>query len=151
VECFRGRRVLAAGLCVAIGVLSAGGCERSAESSRALIAARRASWAREIAGIKEQHAALEARLGGQAAGPGAGPAEQRARAVLAGVRQSIDDVETQLAQAETRMQRAVGESGESGERAIDEESVKARSYLQALSDGIAAAAQQLEQMSNRTP
>ena len=123
------------------------GCERSAEASRAVVAERRASWAREIAGIKAQQAALAARLGQQGAGSAGGPAAVRTRAVLDGARQSIADVESQLAQAEARMEQAIRRSGEAGQHAIDDESVKARAYLQALGEQLGAAAQQLDDLS----
>jgi hypothetical protein len=132
---------------VVIALLSGVGCERSAEASRAIVAERRASWGREIAGIKEAHAALAARLGGQGSGLSGGPAALRTRAVLDGARQSIADVESQLAQAEARMEQAIRRGGEAGQRSIDEESAKARSYLQALAEQLGAATRQLEDLS----
>jgi len=71
----------------------------------------------------------------------------RARAVVDGTRQSITDVESQLAQAEGRMEQAVRRGGDAGERAIEEESVKARGYLQALGEELVEATQQLDQFS----
>jgi hypothetical protein len=132
---------------LAAALIAGSGCERNTEASRALIGERRASWAREIAGIKEQHAALAARLGGRGAGATGRPAEQRMQAVLDGARQSIVDVESQLSQAQTRMEQAVRHGGEAGRRAIDEESVKARGYMQALGEQLVTAAQQLDDLS----
>jgi hypothetical protein len=76
-----------------------------------------------------------------------GPAALRTRAVLDGARQSIADVESQLAQAEARMEQAIRRGGEAGQRSIDEESAKARSYLQALAEQLGAATRQLEDLS----
>jgi hypothetical protein len=129
-------------VCLGLAALAVG-CERSAEASRALVAERRASWSRELAGIKEQQSALATRLGGA----GQGPAAQRTRAVLDGARQSITDVENQLAQAQQRMEQAIRRGGEDGRRAIDDESARARDYLQALGEQLVAAAQQLEEFS----
>ena len=136
-----------AALIILIALVSAAGCARSAEASRALVGARRASWAREVDGIKAQHAALAVRLGEQGAGFSTGPALLRTRAVLDGTRQSIADVEGQLAQAAERMERAIRRGGEDGQRAIDDESAKARGDLQALSEQLVAAATQLDDFS----
>src|SRR5262249_13907977 len=109
------------------------------------IAGLRASWAREIAGIKSEHAALVARLGSQGADSKDGPAAIRARAVLDGTRQSIVDVENQLAQAEGRMEQTARGGGDAAQGMSDEESVKARGYLQALNEQLVVTAQQLDQ------
>jgi len=132
---------------VLIAVASVAGCERSAEASRALAAERRASWSRELSGIREQHAALVARFGERRNGGNASPAIVRTRAVLDGARQSIIDVDSQFAQAEMRMAEAFRRSGEAGERAVDEESARARSYLQALGEQLGTTAQQIEDIS----
>jgi len=137
----------ASAVAIVIALCAGVGCERSAEASRAIVAERRASWTREIAGIREQHAALAARLGGHGTGSSGGPAALRAHAVLDGARQSITDVENQLAQAEGRMQQAIHHGGEAGQRSIDEESAKARGYLQALAEQLGAAAGQLDELS----
>jgi len=136
-----------AGAVLAAALIAGTGCERNTEAARALIAERRASWAREIAGIKEQHAALAARLGARGAGAIDRPADQRMHAVLDGARQSIVDVESQLSQAQTRMEQAIRRGGEAGQRAIDEESVKARGYMQALGEQLVTAAKQLDDLS----
>lgn len=140
-------RTQVAAAVLAVVVVVGAGCERSAEASRAVVAERRASWSREIAGIKQQQAALAARLGPQRTGAASGPATLRTRAVLDGARQSITDVESQLAQAEARMELAIRRGGEAGQHAIDDESVKARGYLQALGEQLAAAARQVDDLS----
>jgi hypothetical protein len=137
-------QVLTATLGVAISLAWAAGCDRSAEASRAVVAARRASWAREIGGMREQQAALAARLSEQGTGSNAGPAALRTRAVLDGARQSIADVERQLAQADGRMEQAIRRGGEAGQHSIDDESANARGYLTALGEQLAAAARQLD-------
>jgi hypothetical protein len=128
---------------------AATGCQQSAEVARAQIAERRASWAREIAGIKEQNAALLARLGGRGVGSGASAAAVRMRATLDGGRQSIADVENQLAQAATRMEEATRRGGRAAEQAIEEESVRVRGYLQALGEQLGATARQLDEFGNQ--
>lgn len=133
------------GILIALG--SAAGCERSAEASRALAAERRASWSRELGGIKEQHAALVARLGQRGTDPNCSPATRRTRAVLDGLRQSITDVESQFAQAEPRMEQVLRRGGDVGQRSLDDESARARSYLQALGEQLVATAQQIEELS----
>jgi hypothetical protein len=131
----------------ALGVLIAlaiavGGCERSAEVSRAVLAQRRDSWSRELAGLREQHAALAARIDDRA-GAARGPEVIRTRAVLEGSRQSIVDVENQLQQTETRLEEAI-RRGDSAEKAIDQESALARGYLQGLGEQLGAAARQVD-------
>jgi len=143
----RGPTSALAGLCFIVALIVTGGCDRSADASRTLIAGLRASWTREIAGLKSQHLALVARLGSRGTDSSDGPAAMRARAVVDGTRQSITDVESQLAQAEGRMEQAVRRGGDAGERAIEEESVKARGYLQALGEELVEATQQLDQFS----
>lgn len=139
-------RPLAVALVATIAFGSAIGCERSADASRALVAERRAAWAREIAGIREQQAALASRMGSSGAGTGDSPAVRRTRAVLDGARQSIADVENQLTQASTRMEHEIRRGGEAGRQAIDDESARARGYLQSLGDQLGAAAQQVEEL-----
>jgi len=64
--------------------------------------------------------------------------------VLDGARQSIADVEIQLAQAANRVEQAIRRGGQAGEQAIDEESIRARGYLQGLGDQLSTAARQLD-------
>ena len=133
---------------VAIVLAAVAGCERGGEASRAVLAERRASWAREIAGLKAQHEVLATRLEGRPApgeGAGAAASERRMRAVLDGARQSIADVESQFAQAEGRVDQAIGRGSQAGERALEEESARARSYLQALGQQLGAVARQADE------
>jgi hypothetical protein len=149
VACLSGR---GAGLLpiVVIVLAAVAGCERGGEASRALLAERRASWAREIAGLKAQHEVLATRLEGRpapgaGAGAGAIASERRLRAVLDGARQSITDVESQFAQAEGRVDHAIRRGSQAGERALEEESARARSYLQALGEQLGAVARQADE------
>ena len=131
---------------VAIVLAWVAGCERGGEASRAVLAERRASWAREIAGLKSQHEVLAARLEGRpGAGAGASAADRRMRAVLDGTRQSIADVESQFAQAGGRVDQAIGRGSQAGERALEEESSRARSYLQKLGEQLGAVARQVDE------
>jgi hypothetical protein len=129
---------------LAIALASPAGCDRSTEASRALIVERQASWTREIGAMRQQHAALAARIGQRETEGGDGPAEQRTLAVLEGARQSIADVESQLAQATPRLEAAATGGGEAGQRAIDEESARARAYLQALGEQLRTAGRQID-------
>ena len=54
---------IAVGIVLSLTVVA--GCNRGVEAARAMIAERQASWARQLGGIKEQHAILAARLGVQ--------------------------------------------------------------------------------------
>jgi hypothetical protein len=133
---------------VALGVVVAltatVGCDWGAEASRALLAERRDSWTRELAGLKAQHAALAGRVDGRVAS--GAPAERRTRAVLDGARQSIADVEGQLRQAETRAEEGIRRGGAAGEKSIEAESAQARRYLQALAQQLGAAARQVDRL-----
>jgi len=124
-----------------------GGCERSPEQARAVVEARRASWARDLGGLKEQQALLAVRFEQQQAGGGGSAATLRLRAMIDGARQSIVDVQRQLDQAATRMEPAARRNDRAGEQALDEESLLARQYLQSLGEQLTAAAQQFEQFS----
>jgi chromosome segregation ATPase len=144
VACLSGR---GAGLLpiVVMVVASVAGCERGGEASRAVLAERRASWAREIAGLKSQHEVLATRFEGRSGtGAGASASERRMRAVLDGARQSIADVESQFAQAEGRVAQAIRRSTQAGEKALEEESARARSHLQALGEQLGAVARQAD-------
>ena len=130
---------------LALLVQFAAGCERHADASRALLAERRASWGREIAALKSQHAALLARSEGLSGlHAAAGPSQQRMHVVLDGARQSIADVEIQLAQVESRVEPAIRRGGQASEQAINDESARARSYLQGLGEQLSSAARQLD-------
>jgi hypothetical protein len=144
----RGRFTLAI-LGVITALTSVSGCERSPEQARALVEAQRASWTRELGGIKEQQAILATRFEQQSAGAGASPAALRVRAVFDGARQSIIDVQSQLDQAATRMEQAARRNDRAGAQVLDEESVRAREYLQSLREQLTAATQQLEEFSHR--
>lgn len=119
------------------------GCDQSAEVSRAVLAQRRDLWSRELARLRERHAALAARLDDQF-GAARGAEEMRTRAVLDGARQSIVDIEKHLRQAETRIEQAIRRGGDSGEKAIDQESALAREYLQGLDEQLGTAARQID-------
>jgi hypothetical protein len=134
----------AAVLGVAIALVAAVGCEQGADAQRAMLAQHRSSWTREIAGLKELHAALAARLNERLGGARGGPAGTRARAVIDGARQSIVDVENELDQAATRIDQAIRHGGDSGEKALKEESARARGYLQGLHDQIGGGARQVD-------
>jgi hypothetical protein len=67
------------------------------------------------------------------------------RATVGGARQSIADVEGQLRQAEGRIEQAIGRGGAAGQKALDDESVLARDYLQSLGAQIAATGRQLDE------
>jgi hypothetical protein len=141
------RRFIFAIVCVVSALTSVSGCERSPEQARALVEVQRASWARELGGIKEQHAILATRFQQQAAGADTSPAARRLRAVLDGARQSLVDVQNQLEQAATRMEQAARRNDQAGARVLDEESVRAREYLQSLREQLTAATQQFEEFS----
>ena len=136
---------------VVVGVVSAltsvSGCERSPEQAHALVEAQRASWARELGGIKEQQAILATRLQQQGAAAGTSPAALRMRAVLDGARQSLVDVQNQLDQAATRMEQAARRNDQAGAQVLEEESVRAREYLQSLREQLTAASKQFEEFS----
>jgi hypothetical protein len=132
---------------VVIALTGLGGCERSPEQARALVEARRASWERELGGIKEQHAILAARYQQQPGVAGGSAAALRLRAAVDGARQSIIDVKSQLDQAATRMEQAARRNDSAGEQTLEEESVRARAYLQALGEQLTVAAHQLEEFS----
>jgi hypothetical protein len=134
---------------VVMVLASIAGCERGGEASRAVLAERRASWAREIAGLNQQYASLATRLGGRlGVGTGAGdtPAERRMRATLDGTHQAIADVETQLQQAAERIEQAIGRGGQVTEKTLDEESARARGYLHGLGEQLGLAARQVDEL-----
>ena len=143
--CLSGRRASRLPI-VVIVLASVVGCDRGGEASRAVLAERRASWTREIAGLKAQHEVLATRLEGRpGAGAGATASERRMRAVLDGARQSIADVESQFAQAEGRVDQAIRRGSQAGERALEEESARARSHLQALGQQLGEVARQADE------
>jgi len=134
---------------VTLTVIGAGasGCERSPEEARALVDARRASWARELGGMKEQQAILAARFEQQRAGADNSAAALRLRAVIEGARQSIVDVQSQLDQAATRMEQAARRNDRVGDGALDEECLRARQYLETFGEQLTVAAEQVEEFS----
>ena len=137
-------------LAVSLWLVGVGSCERGAEVSQALIAQRRAAWAREISGIREQHAALTGRLGQEGTSLNPAPAQARMRTVLDGARQSITDVENELAQCVARMEHGSQGSGEAAQRAVEVETAKARGYLQALVAQLDSAATQVDGLTRGT-
>lgn len=136
------RKTAALSVVIAIGITA--GCEQGADFLRASLAQRRDSWSRELSGLKEQQAALAARLDERLGTSRGGPAAMRTRAVLDGARQSIVDVDNQLQQAGTRLEQAIRRGGDSGEKALDDESALARGYLQGLGQQLGAVAQQVD-------
>lgn len=142
----RGLTSLAAiALALAVLLASSTACERTSEASRASLARRRNSWAGELAGLKEQQAALAARLDGRMASAAGSVAQRRMWATLDGARQAIADTELELQQAESRIEHAIERGSAVGQKSMEDESSKARSYLQALGEQIATAARQIDE------
>jgi len=118
-------------------------CERGADSSGALIGARRAAWEREVRALREQQSTLVTRFERKGLSSSGLPAERRVRVAIDGARQSISDVENQLERAGARME-AAHRGGHAVEHSIDEESARARDYLRALADQLLDASKQLD-------
>jgi hypothetical protein len=130
-----------------VALTFAAGCEKSAESSRAMFAQRQESWSRELAEIKSEQATLAGRLDERLAGQAerGTVAERRMRALLDSTRQSIADVEAQIRQAKGRVDQAARHGSQAARSAIDDESARARGYLQSLGEQLGATEQQLGQ------
>jgi len=143
-------RILAAALATAIVPAVGAGCERSAEASRALVAARQASWTRQLARIKAEHVGLKERFGREITSPvgTTNPSALRARATLDGLGQSIADVEIQMRQVGGRVEAAIARGGDEAEKALDDESARMNGHLQALVADLAAVSRQMNGFGN---
>ena len=136
--------------CLLIAGIALGGCQRDAESIKAALAARRATWDRELGSIKARKAAVDERLGRKAAAmkPGS-PAVERIRAMLDGARQSLIDVEMQENQIGPNLVKL--RSGEEAEKALEQESQRMSEYLVQLTAGIGAAGRALDEVDRPAP
>jgi hypothetical protein len=133
-------------------VALAASCERDADSVRAALAARQASWARQLEGIKAQHAALADRLQRQPASPAnASPATLRMRARLEGARQSLTDVEIQRRQIDQQIEQALTQGGDAAEKALEEVSARMNGYFEGLTADVTAAGGELDALSKQKP
>ena len=117
------------------------GCHGNADAIRAELAARRASWQRELGTLKSQQGGLRARLEGQLAGEGS---QRSVRAAVGGIGQSLVDVETQMRQVDPRVEQAI-ERGEDASKILEEECARMDGYLQALAAGVKSASDELDE------
>jgi len=128
---------------VLLGLAATTGCNGNASALRATLAAREASWHQQLGALRAQHAALHARLDGLARGAAAA---RTARATVAGIGQSLVDVEAQSRQASARIDQSIDRGGEAGEKALEEEGGLIDGYLQSLASGVASASADLDRL-----
>jgi hypothetical protein len=138
-ECNRTNRLCARGVVLAVFgcAIALGSCQGGADSVRASLAAQQSSWQREIGTLKNQRAALQARVLGQ------GIPARRAQTMLTGLGQSIADVEVQIRQAGPRVERAIDRNADAS-KALEEEAGRIGSYLQGLSADLTSVARELD-------
>jgi hypothetical protein len=130
---------------VALMCFLGGGCRNNADTARMALAARQASWDRELALLRAQQAALRDRLGRQAS---AG-AERSVRAALDGVGQSLVDVENQMQQMEPRLEQVIDHGGDTNER-VEQDCALMDGYLQALAANLTSAGTQVDEAGQRS-
>jgi hypothetical protein len=127
---------------MALAIASAVACERDADSVRAALAARESSWSRRLTTLRSEHKALEARAVARAARTQTETA--RLQAVVAGVRQSLADVEIQMHQIAPAVEHATVRGADAAQAALDEASARMAAYFDALTADLSAASHQLE-------
>jgi hypothetical protein len=125
------------------------GCQRDAETARALLRTQQASWERGLGSLKEQQAALKERFERQPPPPATAPGDvsptaMRMRAILDGGRQSLVDIESQIRQVPDRLEPAMGRGPEVAEKALEQESARINDYLKSMSDQLALAGRELD-------
>jgi hypothetical protein len=143
----RGRARAGLLIVVLVSGWALGGCQGNGEQIRATLAAREASWQREIDTLKSQKVSLRSRVDGQPPGP----AVRRARTTIGGIGQSLVDVEIQMRQIGPRVEKAISAGSDDASKALEEESGRMNGYLEALEGDLTSAEQELHEIGRSEP
>ena len=128
---------------LAIATTIAVSCARDGNDPHEALAIHRAEWARAIESLKAQSRTLQINLDGALlaksteSGPSPGASAQM-RAVLAGTRQALADIERHATQVEARIEPDVGKGAQAARVAVDAEDHRVRDQLRAMADQLAA-------------
>jgi len=118
-------------------------CTRSPDDAHEQLADRRAEWTHALADLDDQQSALQREIERAARSqpkddPAVAASAAQLRAVLAGTRQSLVQIKTQISESEPRISGELRKGGERANAAIAAEDRRFRNYIQLISAQLAS-------------